>query len=98
MNKTLLEIQDKVLYFTSLVLSELSTLTSAVLQSVQNTRTLQHFLSPLYTKGMLSSLETKVQDRNTTENGTTAKGTQGKVGQGTGMQAKAPEAWKFISQ
>ena len=98
MNKTLLESQDKVLYFASLALSELSTLTSTVLQSVQNTQTLQHFLSPLYTKGMLSSLETKVQDRNTTENGTTPKETQGKVGQGTGMQAKVPEAWKFISQ
>ena len=48
MNKTLLEVQDRVLYFTTLALSEISMLSSSALQSVQDTQTLQGFLSPLY--------------------------------------------------
>ena len=48
MDKTLLESQEGVLYFTPPALSEISTLSSAALQLVQNPQTLQLFLSPLY--------------------------------------------------
>ena len=48
MNKTLLESQEGVLYFTSLALSMISAISSVALHSVQNPQTLQRFLSPLY--------------------------------------------------
>ena len=48
MNKTLLERQEGVLYFTSLALSMISTISSVASHSVQNPQTLQRFLSPLY--------------------------------------------------
>ena len=63
MNNTLLESQDEVLQFTSLALSAISTLMSAVLQSVQNTQTLQHFLSPLYTELQCKALTQAVRFR-----------------------------------
>ena len=46
MNRTLLESQNVVPYFNSLALSAISTLTSAVSQSVQNTQTLQTLFEP----------------------------------------------------
>ena len=48
MNKTLLESQEVVLYFTSLVLSMIFAISSVASHSVQNPQTLQRFLSPLY--------------------------------------------------
>ena len=48
MNKTLLESQEGVRYFTSLALSMISTISSVASHSVQNPQTLQRFLSPLY--------------------------------------------------
>ena len=48
MNKTLLESQEGVLYFTSLALSMISTISSVASHSVQNPQTLQRFLNPLY--------------------------------------------------
>ena len=48
MNKTLLESQEGVLYFTSLALSMISAISSVASHSVQNPQTLQRFLSPLY--------------------------------------------------
>ena len=48
MNKTLLESQEGVLYFTSLALSMISTISTIASHSVQNPQTLQWFLSPLY--------------------------------------------------
>ena len=50
MNKTLLESQEGVLYFTSLALSMISAISSVASHSVQNPQTLQRFLSPLYSK------------------------------------------------
>ena len=49
MNKGLLESQEAVLYLTPLTLSKISTLPSATLQCFQKPKTLQGFLSPLYT-------------------------------------------------
>ena len=48
MNKTLLESQEGVPYFTSPALSMISAISSVALHSVQNPQTLQRFLSPLY--------------------------------------------------
>ena len=47
---------------------------------------------------MQSGLGTRVRSRSAKESGTISKGTQGKVGQGVGKWAKAPEAWKYVSQ
>ena len=48
MNKTVLESQEGVLYFTSPALSMISAISSVASHSVQNPQTLQRFLSPLY--------------------------------------------------
>ena len=50
MNKALLESQEGVLYFITLALSDIFTLSSAASQSAHNSQTLQGFLSPLYLK------------------------------------------------
>ena len=60
MNKTLLESQDGVLYFTSLALSMISTISSVASHSVQNPQTLQRFLSPLYVRGCAECQRHKV--------------------------------------
>src|SRR6201996_853305 len=46
MNKPLLESQEGVLYFTTLALSEIPTLSSAASQSAQNSQTLQGVFEP----------------------------------------------------
>ena len=47
MNKKMLESQEGVLYFITLVLSDISMLSSGASQSAHNAQTLQGFLSPL---------------------------------------------------
>ena len=62
MNKTLLESQGGVLYFTSLVLSMVSAISSVASHSVQNPQTLQRFLSPLVvTPPMVGSTWSRVR-------------------------------------
>ena len=57
MNKTLLESQEGVLYYTSLALSMISAISSVALHLVQNPQTLQRFLSPLYNTTISQSRE-----------------------------------------